>query len=192
MSLKKSALFHLIWNNEPLRRATPAGIPLTGPALVFISVRRGEIFGRAAWESSHSLGSCALSSGCSPFVRQVDSTRMLRDLASSELHRRQCILRRRNKTGELNAKTVILWMTALSCEWPVTASHKLVPLKPASPARPPHLGSSIIAVVKPEHYGYSNRRAKPHLSMVSAACDETGEHFSSEMQMIFHIKSVKS
>ena len=33
------------WNNEPLRRATPAGIPLAQPALVFISVRRGESSG---------------------------------------------------------------------------------------------------------------------------------------------------
>ena len=63
------------WNNEPLRRATPAGIPLTGPAHVFISVRRGESSGEPPGSLPVSgictpQRSCALSSGCSP-IRQA-------------------------------------------------------------------------------------------------------------------------
>ncbi len=109
VSLKRSAWF-LKWNNEPLRRATPAGIPLAQPALVFISVRRGESSGEPPASLPVSgictpQRSCALSCGCSLFVRQVDTTRILMALQVQKLHRYMCICSLHTQTRRLKRKS---------------------------------------------------------------------------------------
>ena len=107
------------------------------------------------WGVAFSALAAAFSSG------KIDTTRMLWAWQAQSCTVPRAAFHPTQKPSAVNAKAVILWMTALSCEWPVTASHKLVPLKPASPARPPRLWEQHHRPMKPEHLRYSNRMAKP-------------------------------
>jgi hypothetical protein len=114
------------------------------------------IFGRAAWESSHSLWGVALSA----LAAALSSGNSIlpgcfglwQAQTSSDLLPYPCnlFITRKSRHPEMTASILRMACHGL----PKTCS-----AKPASPARPPHLGSSIIAMAKPEHFYTSNQIA---------------------------------